>query len=93
MAAKLDPATLPDSARERSVVLEERSRPDPNRPQLSTELGAELASVEVNTARGYATVEDETFRLYRIAARLRGRRKNGLTGSNGKGSRCASKPR
>jgi len=64
-------STLPEGAG-RVMALVERSAPDPDRPRLSDEWERQLAEVDVKSAACYASMEDLSDQLDRLAADLGG---------------------
>ena len=75
-----EPQSLPDDDGERIQELRKRATSDRLRPRASTEVECVLEPLEEQSARCYVEIEDATFRLHRIAARIRGDRPgNGIT--------------
>lgn len=58
---------LPDDTQPRIRLLVEQSQPDPNRPRLDPEIERRFARVDAEAAACYASMEETTFRLGRLA--------------------------
>lgn len=58
---------LPDDTQPRIRILVEQSQPDPDRPRLDPELERRFARVDAEAAACYASMEETTFRLGRLA--------------------------
>jgi hypothetical protein len=60
---------LPEGA-SRVLALVERSAPDPDRPRLAEEWERQLADIDAKSAACYASMEDLSDRLDRVAAEI-----------------------
>lgn len=70
---------LPDQTQPRLRILVEQSAPDPHKPKIPEEIENAFEPVERQSAACYASMEDRTFQLQKIASELE-RRKTPATG-------------
>jgi len=59
--------SLPDQTQPRIIALVEHSAPDPDRPKLSEETERRFEPIERSTAACYASMEDASIQLRKIA--------------------------
>ena len=70
--SRRDPLDFCDQTQPRLRAIVERSAPNPDRPKLSEEAERNLDSIERRTAATYAEMEEETFRIQRLAKTMGG---------------------
>jgi hypothetical protein len=70
---------LPDETQPRIRILVEQSAPDPNKPKIPEEIESAFEPVERMSAACYASMEERTFQLQKLANEIE-RRKTPATG-------------
>jgi hypothetical protein len=70
-ALAIDVGSFPPDKQARREMLELRAAPSDTRPQLSAVYEAELAETEEKTAQCYIQAEETTYRMLRLARRLK----------------------